>query len=100
MEHQAKLNEKLHDTATRYILFLFVLLQLVYQQISSTTFWNFIQHYLKKNIKFSILQIQIGEGVGDDAEATQHSRITCTILPHSTEHCIVNTLVKIGIGQL
>ena len=55
MEYQAKLNEKLHDTATRYILFLFVLHhQLLYQLISSTTFCNFIQYYLKKKIKFSI----------------------------------------------
>ena len=58
LEYQAKFNEKLQDTATRYILFLFVLHQLLHQQISFTTFWNFFQHYLKKKYqKFSIWQI-------------------------------------------
>ena len=55
MENEAKFNEKLQDAATRYILFLVVLHQLLHQLISYTTFWNFIQHYLKKNYhKFSI----------------------------------------------
>ena len=49
MEYQTKLNLKLQDTAAIDISAV-VLHQLLYQQISSTTFWNFIQHYLKKNI--------------------------------------------------
>ena len=31
---------------------------------------------------------QIGEGVGDYAEAQQHSRIICTIMPHSTDRTV------------
>ena len=74
MEYQAKLNEKLHDTATRYILFLFVL-----YIISSCISWYLLQLSVTS---FNIIWKKISNFLSDKFTQTPHlhplkSQICC-----------------------